>query len=108
MEPIQIAFLIGQLLLKYGPDVAEATRKIFKNLNPDVDIGEWADAFSKAKIPYSAFVDPGGLNVPYEDIVRGKVTPSKLSEVRQESEALTAKADATAVAAKELDSKINP
>ena len=64
MEPISIALLIGQLLLKYGPDVAEATHNVFKKMNPDVDIGEWGPVFDKSRTPYAFFVGPNPPQPP--------------------------------------------
>ena len=56
----EIALLIGQALLKYGPYVARGLTEIFYKQSPSMN--DWVKVFDLAEKPYEAYVS--GQQVP--------------------------------------------
>lgn len=52
----ELALLIGQILLKYGPTVAQATVEIFQKPAPTPE--DWTKVFALARKSYDDYVRP--------------------------------------------------
>lgn len=56
----EVALLIGQALVKYGPTVARALAALFLKDEPTLD--DWENVFALAEKPYEAYVAPTAGN----------------------------------------------
>ncbi len=54
---IESALVIAQLLLKYGPDVAESVAALFHKTTPPT-ADEWKAVFAKTRATYEDYVKP--------------------------------------------------
>lgn len=53
---LEIALLIGQALMKYGPDVARQIQLLFTKTNPTA--ADWEAVFALSEKTYDQFVAP--------------------------------------------------
>ena len=53
---MNLAILIAQLLLKYGPDVAASVQRMLSS-GKEVAQADWDALFLKASRPYASYID---------------------------------------------------